>query len=456
MTSAEIQLRSSARLVARKVLRCALALTIFVALAGASMYRSLLEYENTALTDAVVARSSIEFDATLMGDPKVAPYSASALVKILSVKVDGEQVAASGTRVLARASGPDAMRLGLLEAGDLVSLTGFAAPLTGRDASEKWRHVIGRVDVTEFLGAKRPTSLLARVSNRLRSLIAQGNSSLSDRQRSLTAGFLLGDTRGLNSKTRDDFRAAGLSHLLAVSGANLAFVLAMVSAALDRCRLSARLIGGIATVVIFGAMTRWEPSVMRASAMAALSLWATYTGRPAQGRRIFAIAVGGLVLVDPFLICRVGFLLSCGATAGILLFSAPIARRLRGPEWLREGIALTAAAELGISPVALSVFGTIPLVALPANLLAVPLVGPITVWGMVGGALGGLLGGHAPSVVAVMAIPTGLLANAAALVAQVAARAPLAIDIRGLVVLIVVLVAASRLRRTIAASGSPT
>ena len=97
------------------------------------------------------------------------------------------------------------------------------------------------------------------------------------------------------------------------------------------------------------------------------------------------LAAIALLLVDPFLVHSVGFVLSCAASLGIALLARPIAARLRGPAWMREVLGVTAAAQIGVAPVLIPVFGSMPLVALPANLVAVPLAAPLTIWGLVGG-----------------------------------------------------------------------
>ena len=122
------------------------------------------------------------------------------------------------------------------------------------------------------------------------------------------SGFLLGDTRELPRDVEEQFRASGLTHLLAVSGANVAFVLALARPVLRRLPLRAQLVAGLTLLVMFGTMTRWEPSVLRACAMAACSMTALYLGRPTAGVRVLALAVVVLVLADPFLIHPIGFL----------------------------------------------------------------------------------------------------------------------------------------------------
>ena len=160
-----------------------------------------------------------------------------------------------------------------------------------------------------------------------------------------------------------------------MTGSNVAFVLVLAGPVLRRFGLGGRLVGGLAVLVVFGTMTRWEPSVLRACAMAACSMTALHLGRPNAGLRVLALAVLGLLLADPFLVHSVAFLLSCGATAGIAVLAAPLSERLRGPRWIREGLGVTLASQIGVAPVLLPVFGALPAAALPANLVAVPLAG---------------------------------------------------------------------------------
>jgi competence protein ComEC len=215
---------------------------------------------------------------------------------------------------------------------------------------------------------------------------------------------------------------------LVVSGENVAFVLALAGPVLRRLPRRARFVSAVFVLVLFGTMTRWEPSVLRACAMAGLAMAATFLGRPVPASRILVLAVTGLLVADPFLLHSVGFLLSCGAAAGIVGLGPAISARVPGPKWFGEALGVTAAAQLGVLPVLLPVFGTVPLVALPANLLAAPMVGPLTVWGLVAGVVGGVAG---PGVARVLQLPTLSLLRWVETVARAAASSPGALDGRG-------------------------
>jgi competence protein ComEC len=267
-----------------------------------------------------------------------------------------------------------------------------------------------------------------RAANGLRHRILAGGEALGDTDRALVAGFLVGDDRGLPAGVAADFRAAGLSHLLVVSGANVTLALAFVAPLLSRFGLLGRLAGGLAVLVIFAAMTRFEPSVLRAAGMSGLGLLAAFLGRPSTGLRLLALSIAGLILVDPFLVHSLGFGLSCGASAGILLLSGPLARHLRGPRFLRESLAVTTAAQIGVAPIALPAFGQLPLVALPANLAAAPAAAALSLWGLASGLVGGLVN-DATGPTAVLQMPTALLAGWIRFVARLAAGFPFMIGL---------------------------
>jgi competence protein ComEC len=420
-------------------------------LGAAVMQRSLNGLAHSPLGPSVAARADVTAQLTLVEDPDATRWSASVLARVDAWSEGSASLSrgAGGRRVLAEATGHAAARLSLLEAGEAVTTRGWLAPLDGFDTRAKWRHAVATLHVTDVDAAARARDPLARLANRARAMVLSGSDALTPVDRAVLSGFLLGDTRAVPDRVEEQFRAAGLTHLTAVSGGNVAFVLALVAPVLRRLRLGGRVVASLAVLVLFGTMTRWEPSVARAIAMAVIGLLAGYLGRPTAGIRALVLAAGVLLLVDPFLLHSVGFLLSCAASLGIALWSRPIARRLRGPMWMREVLAVSAAAQLGVAPVLVPVFGSIPLVALPANLVAVPLAAPLTMWGIVAGVVSGVLEPVAPSVPRVLAVPTAALVHALLAVADLASRVPIAVDghsLAGLVAAGALLVALHRAR----------
>src|SRR4029453_14358924 len=136
------------------------------------------------------------------------------------------------------------------------------------------------------LGVGAARAPLDRVANELRAFVLAGSQHLAPADRALLAGFLLGDTRGVPQELTDQFRAAGLTHLTAVSGENVVVVMALFAPLLRRSGLRGRVVLALVVLVCFGTMTRWEPSVLRAIAMATVALLAGALGRPTTGLRV--------------------------------------------------------------------------------------------------------------------------------------------------------------------------
>lgn len=345
-------------------------------------------------------------------------------------------VEVDGTRVEASAFGGAARRLAPRLAGERVELEGRLKGPPPRLA--RWfasRHVLGRLDVDD-VGAWREGALPWTAANAYRRLLQRGAASLPPEEAALLAGLVLGDDRHQSEELQTAFRDAGLTHLLAVSGQNVAFVLLAASPLLGRLRIRTRFVATVAVLAFFAVLTRFEPSVLRATTMAGTAALATSIGRPASGLRVLALATSALVLVDPLLAHSLGFQLSVLASAGIMLLTTRIAAALPGPTWLGTPLAVTVAAQLATAPLLLGIFGPVPLAGLPANLLAGPASGAVMTYGLVGGTVAGLC--PAP-VAALVHVPTRLLLWWVAGTARWSASLPLpALGWRGLAVAVAV------------------
>ncbi|MEO7555228.1 MAG: ComEC/Rec2 family competence protein [Acidimicrobiales bacterium] len=337
-------------------------------------------------------------------------------------------------------------------AGDLVTVVAEVHPAPRRSAWLAGRHIGAQATVTE-VGAWHDGPTRWRVANAARDALARSALALPERQRGLYLGLVLGDDRDEPPDIADDFRGAGLAHLLAVSGQNVAFALALVGPALRRSSLRGRLVITVAVLAVFVLVTRAEPSVLRAAFMAGIAALANAIGRSATGIRVLALAVTGLLVADPFLVASVGFQLSVAASAAILLWARPIAARLPGPRPVAEAVSVSVAAQLGVAPVLVTAFGGVPVAGLVANVFAAPAAGPVMAWGIVAGLLGGVLG---TGVATVVHVPTRLLVGWLALVARWGARLPLGqLGMPGLVAVGVAIAVASVGRRMGARFAGP-
>jgi competence protein ComEC len=217
------------------------------------------------------------------------------------------------------------------------------------------------------------------------------------REAALARGFVLGGDEQIDSETREDFRRSGLSHLLAVSGQNVALLalLAMPVLAALGMPLPTRLVWVLGLIAVYVPLAGAGPPIQRAGIMGALSVLATLAGRRAS--RLYALLVAAVVLLalEPGVAADVGWQLSFAAVLGILLLAAPlrgaIERRIGARGWRRalaEGAALTIAATLATAPLIAFHFEAISTMTLFANLLALPAVAPAMWLGMLVAAAG--------------------------------------------------------------------
>lgn len=232
----------------------------------------------------------------------------------------------------------------------------------------------------------------AAVRDRLRQVSGR---ALEGESVGLLPSFVLGDEGGVSTLTRDEFRASGLSHLAAVSGANTTYVVGAVllaAAALGVGRRG-RVVAAAMALAGFVAVVGPEPAVLRAAGTGAIGLAALSSHR--TGRPLAALA--GVVLLvamlDPATATGAGFVLSVTATAALVLAARPVAVRLRRP-WMpgpvADVLAVCIVAHLATLPVLVaSGLETGPW-ALPANLAVAPAVPLVTVLGTAAAALGPL------------------------------------------------------------------
>ncbi|SCE85715.1 competence protein ComEC [Micromonospora viridifaciens] len=226
-----------------------------------------------------------------------------------------------------------------------------------------------------------------RAAGALRAGLQRACEPLPDEQGGLLPGLVVGDTSRLPPTVEEDFRTTGMTHLNAVSGSNVAIIVGAVLLLARWARAGPWTAAVLCVVALVGfvILVRPSPSVVRAAAMGAIGLAALAAGRPRAALPALAAAVTVLVLVDPDLAGDPGFTLSVCATAGLLLLAPGWrdALRRRGvPAGLAEALAVPAAAQLACGPVIAGLSGTVSLVAVPANLLAVPAVAPATVLGV--------------------------------------------------------------------------
>lgn len=209
--------------------------------------------------------------------------------------------------------------------------------------------------------------------------------SIGGEQAALLSGLLLGDTGNISDVMSSDFRRAGLAHLLSVSGANVAYLLLPAGRLLRTVKAArqSRLLLLIVMLAGFGFLTGWQISVTRAILMSASVLAGRFLHRPADAISSLSAAALALLLINPLSALSAGFWLSCAATASLVIFSEPLARKMHSRTKIPLAICETAAGTISIQmvllPLLVSVGHEISLPGIMANLPAGPLTLIITI-----------------------------------------------------------------------------
>ena len=217
--------------------------------------------------------------------------------------------------------------------------------------------------------------------------------SLPHQQAGLLNGMLIGYREGLSEEVQEAFSNAGLTHIMAVSGANVAFLILPLAFLfrLLRIRKPVANLMLIAFLILFVFVTGFEPSVLRAVVMASILLMAAILYREPDTYAAIAFSCIILLAASPCMLFNIGFQLSYAATLSIVMLYRNIKKiftRPFIPDWIAEILAATLAAQLGVLPVTMVYFNKVSLIAIIPNLLAVPMLELITILGMLMALLG--------------------------------------------------------------------
>lgn len=355
----------------------AIALVVAVAVIGGAALRERAATSNP-LADAAERHMSADIEATVASDPRVVHGQWSDMV-LVRLRVHAFTAAGARWRL-----GVGAILLGgtawmHADWGDVVRFHGHLAPANDPDTAALVTEPSDPVRI-------RSPDPWWRAAAAVRAGIRGAVAGRPDQQAALVAGLVDGDDGGLSTTNQQAFRTTGLTHLTAVSGTNLTLIVGFVLMVARRAGVRGRWLHllGLLGIVGFVLLARTEPSVLRAAVMGAVGLFAIGSDGRQRGLRALGVAVVALMLVDPALAISAGFALSALATAGIVLFGPPFRRALGRwlPAFAAEAVAIPLAAQLACTPVIAGLSGQVSLVAVGANLLSAPVVGPATVLGL--------------------------------------------------------------------------
>ncbi|GAB3862401.1 ComEC/Rec2 family competence protein [Dactylosporangium cerinum] len=373
------------------------------------------ERDSEPLAGLAAAHKTVRLGLQIADDPRLGrPTAGRSPTIIVPARLtwlhtpDGTRVEL-GARVLILAS--DRGWLGLLP-GQRVETTGRLSPPDGGDL----RAAI--VSVTDAPARVSAAPLVQRAAGTLRAGLQRACRPLPAEAGGLLPGLVVGDTSRLDQQLADDFRATGLTHLTAVSGANLAIVIGLVLVLARWCRATPKVAALICVLALIGfvILVRPSPSVLRAAAMGGLALVALALGRPRAVLPSLATGVLVLVVTDPELAVDAGFALSVLATGGLVLLAPRWSEALQARGWpafAAEAVCVPAAAQAACAPVIAAISGGVSLTTVPANLLAGPAVAPATVLGILAAVLSPLLPGVAEFTAWVAAWPARWLVTIA-------------------------------------------
>jgi competence protein ComEC len=284
-------------------------------------------------------------------------------------------------------------------AGDIIRVTGRIepAPTDSDFGAFLSRSGIGytlRSRVLELDGSDgSPMAALEDFRRTVASLVA---TALPEPQAGLATAMAIGLRDLVPREVAADFRASGLSHVVAISGWHITLIGGIVTSLLSSLSRRRRSAVVLAVIAAYAILAGASPSILRAAVMASVVLLARESGRRGGAQAALSLTVFALLLVEPQTIGDAGFQLSAAATAGLLAWASRLrdwlATRLprATPGWLLETLGVSLAAQAATLPLTLLDFERVSLVAPLANLLIAPLVAPsmlLTVIGLTCGAL---------------------------------------------------------------------
>ncbi len=395
------------------LLACAIGVSLGVALGFSTGV-----YVQTSASSAV-ARGYTDYKIVAMADASHTSYGQSCLVNA---------VAPDGTVYKLRAYldvDTD------VRYGDTVQVRAtIKAPSEQTRTNLLAQGIVGSIDVTgiSFSRPEMASRPLVSIRNAAIDIILEGPGSYE--ARSAVAALACG-YRGALDQTNvyDAFKTSGLAHVIAVSGSHLSLIAGLAACALRTLPLGVRSVVTVngALIMAYLVVSGMPISAVRAALMTICGLASVFAGRRGASANALGICIIALIVVDPSCAVSVSFALSASSTASIVLF-APLMRAWATalvphlPASARDAATLTGAASIGSTPLSAAVFAQIPLVSLPANIVAGPLFSGACALGL----LGSLISLVIPEAAYIMLIPALPFAEALIFTARFFASLPFA------------------------------
>ncbi|MBR2971182.1 MAG: ComEC/Rec2 family competence protein [Clostridia bacterium] len=192
-------------------------------------------------------------------------------------------------------------------------------------------------------------------------------------------GILTGDKNEISASVRESFSAAGIAHILAVSGLHIGFLMLLITFLLSKLKTPRLANFGINTVVLllYCLFAGFTPSVVRASIMFLIGNLATLLGEERDGFNALGLAATAILTFSPFMLFDAGFIMSVGAVFGIFNFAPVITEaltKIKIPSKIASAVSVATSAQLGILPACIIFFGNLQLYSVLINVILMPLM----------------------------------------------------------------------------------
>ncbi|HBN82362.1 MAG TPA: DNA internalization-related competence protein ComEC/Rec2, partial [Clostridiales bacterium] len=282
--------------------------------------------------------------------------------------------------------------------GDLIQFLGTLSIPTGQRnpgnfnelhymASKKLSAKINypKIDHVQKEYQKKP---VIRSAIQLRRIIIERIEKLyPEKHAALLSGMTIGYTGGMDDTTLESFTLSGLSHIIAVSGAHVAFIMMPLLFLTKKLGLNIFVSNllYLPVIIFYAFLTGLEASVVRATVMAGIGFMSTPLLRKSDTLNTLCVSCLILLLYNPFMVLGVGFILSYGATLGIILLlphlrNLTVFKKLQG--FVTDTFLCSLAATLSILPFCVKYFYMVTPYSLIANMLVIPFTGLITICGI--------------------------------------------------------------------------
>ena len=342
--------------------------------------------------------TDVKVKAIIASEPENKEYKYT--YTIIVKEVNGKE-SYNNTKLLFDLKNPSKLKQ-IPQFGDEVSIVGSiekpskARNFKGFDYSEylKSKNVYGTIEADSVeIFDENKIDFFSIIINKIQNNVKENMTKLLGQEESaLCIGILIGDTMEISEKTEDNFKRSNLTHLLAVSGSHITYIITAFSATLGRMNKKSTKIITIIFLLFFTAITGFTPSVLRASIMGILVLLASLLHRKSDTINNLGISSLLILIHNPYYITNLGFLLSFAGTIGIVILNDKISNFLNGKlnkrsnkiiKYLNESFCITLSANLIIIPVMAYSFSSISFTFWISNILAGPVMEATTILGFI-------------------------------------------------------------------------